>query len=108
MASAELLEGQKACVFASLIILDCKKEITSERLAKVLKSSKINIEPFWPKIFSNAVSGCNPESLLKMSVSAPVSQAAHVQETSKAAEVVEEKEDEPESDDDIGLGSMFD
>ncbi|KII70662.1 60S acidic ribosomal protein P1 [Thelohanellus kitauei] len=114
MVSQEAEADLKSCVYASLVILDSKKEVTPERLGNVLKASKVDVEPYWLRIFSNAISGCSAESLLTMTAISPAAAAstaspsAQVQETKATVAKKEESEDSDSSGSGGGLGDLFD
>jgi large subunit ribosomal protein LP1 len=44
-----------ACTYAALILFDAESEITSDKIASVVKASKNEIESYWPMLFANAL-----------------------------------------------------
>ena len=44
-----------ACVFASLILADEKIDVTAENIQKLLIKAKIDVEPYWPKLFGQFI-----------------------------------------------------
>lgn len=53
-----------AVAFASLILHDDQVPITAENISKVLDAAKIEVEPFWPKIFADLLDGKNVSEML--------------------------------------------
>jgi len=46
------MSGDLACTYAALILADDGQEVTADKLAGVIKSAGIEIEPYWVGLFS--------------------------------------------------------
>ena len=53
MANSEL-----ACVYAALILADDDVVITPEKLNTILKAAGVEVEPYWPGLFSKVLLLC--------------------------------------------------
>ena len=108
-------ESELACTYAALILADDEIAITGEKIATILKAANFDIEPFWPNLFSRALTGVDVKELISNIGSgagaAPAAGGAAPAAGGAAAaeEKKEEKkeESEEESDDDMGFG-LFD
>ncbi|XP_044498558.1 60S acidic ribosomal protein P1-like [Mangifera indica] len=108
--------GELACTYASLILQDDGIAITSEKIATLVKTANLNIESYWPSLFSKLFEKKSIEDLIlnvgssgaPVAVAAPAAAAAGGGNATAAA-TAEEKKEEPkeESDDDMGF-SLFD
>lgn len=106
-----------ACVYASLILQDDDVAVTAEKIQTILKAANVEVEPYWPSLFSKALENVDLKGLISNVGSgvgaAPAAAAAPAAGgAAPAAEAKEEKkkEKEPESeeeDDDMGFG-LFD
>ncbi|CAB4061443.1 RP-LP1 [Lepeophtheirus salmonis] len=107
--------SELACTYAALILADDDVAITSEKITTILKAAKVNVEPYWPGIFSKCLESVNVKELITSigsgAGSAPAAGAAPAAagapapaEEKKAAK---KEEPEEESDDDMGFG-LFD
>uniref|UniRef100_A0A182MRY6 Large ribosomal subunit protein P1 n=1 Tax=Anopheles culicifacies TaxID=139723 RepID=A0A182MRY6_9DIPT len=108
-----LNKAELACVYSALILVDDDVAVTDEKIATILKSANVDIEPYWPGLFAKALEGVDVKSLITSIGSgvgsgggAPAAAAAGGAAAPAAAEKKEEKkEEEPEeSDDDLGFG----
>ncbi|XP_065063050.1 large ribosomal subunit protein P1-like [Rhopilema esculentum] len=106
--------SELACVYSALILHDDDVPITAEKIQKLIKAAKVNVEPFWPGLFAKALEGRNIGDLICNVGSAPAAGGAPAAAAGGAAadskeEKKEEKkeESEEESDDDMGFG-LFD
>ena len=109
MANSEL-----ACVYAALILADDDVVITPEKLNTILKAAGVEVEPYQPGHFSNALEFCDLKTLITTvgsgvgSVSVATAPAAGgAAPVAEAAPVKKEEEPEEEEDDDMGFG-LFD
>lgn len=111
--------SELACVYSALILHDDGVAITAEKIEKLIKAAKVDVEPFWPSLFAKALEGHNLDSLIQ-AAGAPgaggaapaaggAAPAAGGAAETKEEEKKEEKkeEEEEESDDDMGFG-LFD
>ncbi|KAK9265871.1 hypothetical protein L1049_027321 [Liquidambar formosana] len=102
--------GELACTYASLILHDDGIAITAEKIAALVKAANVNIESYWPGLFSKLCEKRNIEDLIVNAGSAPVAGGGGGGgAAAAAAPAAEEKKEEPkeESDDDMGF-SLFD
>merc|ERR1711862_276619 len=99
--------GELACTFATLILHDEGQAVNSNSIAKLLKAAKVDVEPYWPTLFANALSDANIGDMLMSSggSGAPAPVAATGGETKQEAKV-EEAPEEPEEED-VDLGDLF-
>ena len=111
MSNSEL-----ACVYAALILADDDVAITGEKIQTILKTAKVDVEPYWPGLFAKALEGVNVKDLLSnvgsgvgAAGAAPAAAPAAGGAAPAAAAAKEEakKEESEESDDDMGFG-LFD
>merc|ERR1712159_440718 len=95
------------CSYAALMLHDDGLEITSEKLAAVIKASGNTVEPYWPMLFAKALKSANVGDLLTQVASAgPAAGPAAAAGGAAAAEEApkEEKKDEEE---DVDMGGLF-
>ena len=82
-----------------------------DKLAKVIKASGNEVEPYWPNLFAKALKGADIEKLLSNLGSAPViaapaaSGAPAAAATTAAPAKKEEKPKEEEAD--VDMGGLF-
>ena len=108
----QLSKDQKAelcCSYAALMLHDDGVEINAEKIAKIVKASGNEIEPYWPALFAKALKGQDVGALLTnigSAAAAGPAAAAGGAAAADAAPVEEEKpkEDEPE---DVDMGGLF-
>ncbi|XP_068707130.1 large ribosomal subunit protein P1-like [Montipora foliosa] len=113
--------SELACVYSALILHDDGVAITAEKIEKLIKAAKVDVEPFWPGLFAKALEGHNLDSLIQAAGApgagggapaaaagdaAPAGGAASEAKEEEKKEEKKEEEDE-ESDDDMGFG-LFD
>merc|ERR1739841_400318 len=76
MADKEVKSLSKAdhdelcCSYAALMLHDDGVEITAEKLAKVIKASGNEVEPYWPMLFAKALKSADVNNLLTSVASA--------------------------------------
>lgn len=111
--------SELACVYSALILHDDGVPVTADKIEKLIKAAKVEVEPFWPGLFAKALEGHNLDSLIQAAGSPGAGGAASAGGAAPAAggdapaakeeEKKEEKkeEEEEESDDDMGFG-LFD
>merc|ERR1712080_225812 len=56
--------SESACTYAALILQDEGLEISAENISKILKAADVQVEPFWPGLFANALGSCNVGELI--------------------------------------------
>ena len=90
--------------------------LQAEKIEKLIKAAKVDVEPFWPGLFAKALEGHNLDSLIQSAgapgaggAAAPAAGGAPAgggETEAKEEEKKEEKkqESEEESDDDMGFG----
>ncbi|XP_055712500.1 60S acidic ribosomal protein P1 [Phlebotomus papatasi] len=106
--------AELACVYSALILVDDDVAVTAEKINTILKAANVEVEPYWPGLFSKALEGVNVKDLITSIGSgvgavgpaagaAPAAAAAA--DAPAAAKEEKKKEEEPEeSDDDMGFG----
>ena len=91
----------------------------AEKIEKLIKAAKVDVEPFWPGLFAKALEGHNLDSLIQAAgapgaggaapaaaaAASAAGGAAETKEEKKKEEEKKEEEDE-ESDDDMGFGEL--
>merc|ERR1711862_1067024 len=106
MANSEL-----ACVYAALILADDDVAITPEKITTILKAAGVEVEPYWPGLFSKALESADLKSLITnvgSGVGSGAPAAGGAAAAAAPAEKKEEKKEESEEeDDDMGFG-LFD
>ncbi|XP_063406802.1 large ribosomal subunit protein P1-like [Mytilus trossulus] len=111
-------KDELACVYAALILADDEVAVTAEKLKTILKASSVNVEPYWPGLFSKALESVNVKELITNissgvgaapAAGAPVAAAAEAAPAKGAdkKKKEEKKEESDGSDDDMGFG-LFD
>eukprot|EP01055_Gregarina_sp_Pseudo9_P001403 Gregarina_sp_Pseudo_9__1402@NODE_1939_length_1241_cov_374_720466_g1797_i0_p4_GENE_NODE_1939_length_1241_cov_374_720466_g1797_i0NODE_1939_length_1241_cov_374_720466_g1797_i0_p4_ORF_typecomplete_len113_score39_68Ribosomal_60s/PF00428_19/6_2e27LPD38/PF18857_1/0_012Sporozoite_P67/PF05642_11/0_022DUF3824/PF12868_7/0_26Ribosomal_L12_N/PF16320_5/13_NODE_1939_length_1241_cov_374_720466_g1797_i08001138 len=98
---------------AALILKDEKMDITPEHIQKLIDAAGGKIEPYWPKLFCQAIAGIDIDGLMtavgSAPAAAPVAGGAAAAGGAPAAEEKEEKKEEPEEEEDDDMGfSLFD
>ena len=92
--------------------------LQAEKIEKLIKAAKVEIEPFWPGLFAKALEGHSLDSLIQSAGApgaggaAPAAGGAAAgggEAEAKEEEKKEEKkeEEEEESDDDMGFGELL-
>ena len=89
--------------------------LQGEKISTILKAAKVTVEPFWPGLFSKALTACNVKDLITTVGSGvgsgPAAAAAPAGGAGGAAPAEEKKEEKKEEseeeDDDMGFG-LFD
>ena len=108
-------DSELACVYAALILADDNVAITGEKISTLLKAAKVDVEPYWPGLFSKALESANVKELIT-NISSGVGAAPAAGAAAPAAAAggdapkgkkEEKKEESEEEDDDMGFG-LFD
>merc|ERR1739848_162708 len=97
--------SELACCYAALLLADDDVPVTAEKIATVLNSAKVDVEPFWPGLFAKCCESVDIKELIS-NVGSGVGSAPAAGAAAPAAEAKKE-EPEEESDDDMGFG-LFD
>merc|ERR1719495_225125 len=105
------MSSELACVYAALILADDDVAVTPEKITTILKAAGVEVEPYWPGLFSKALESCDLKSLITNVGSgvggAPAAGGAAAPAAGGAAPAAEEKkeekkeESEEEEDDDM-------
>merc|ERR1712050_613728 len=100
--------SQMACTFAALLLHDDGTELTAASLKKVIDASGVNVAPYWPMLFANALQGKDLGSFLNVSSGSAAVQSGPVDAGNTGggdAKKEEAKAEEPEDEDeDMDLG----
>ncbi|KAL0718213.1 hypothetical protein Bca4012_067535 [Brassica carinata] len=110
--------SELACTYAALILHDDGIEITAEKIAKLVKAAKVNVESYWPSLFAKLCQKKNiDELIMNVGASGDADGAAATVATNvpaaaqalPAAEETKKKKEEvkEESEDDMVFG-LFD
>lgn len=85
-----------ACVYATLLLHECRKDINAQNIKIVTKAAKIEVDPLWASAFAKFVDNDALETLItKLTKPCAVDQQ---EENKEAKPKKEEMEQEPESD----------
>uniref|UniRef100_A0A8C3X300 Large ribosomal subunit protein P1 n=1 Tax=Catagonus wagneri TaxID=51154 RepID=A0A8C3X300_9CETA len=113
MASVSELAGS----YSALILHDDGVTVTEDKTNALIKAAGVNVEPFWPGLFAEALASVNLGSLTRnvgaggpapAAGAAPAGSPAPATTTAPAEEQkTEAKKESEESDDDMGFG-LFD
>merc|ERR1711931_248812 len=110
------MSAELACTYAALILQDDEIEITADKLSTLLKTAKVDVEPFWPGLFAGALKDVDVKSLITnigsgVGGAAPAAGGGAAAAGGAAEEAAPKEEAKPESeeksDDDMGFG-LFD
>ena len=102
-----------ACTYATLLLHDADCPITAVQIQKLLKASNIQVDPYWPILFTKTLKSVNMGQVLSspvsVSSSAPVSAGpdAKVKEVKKEEKNEEKKEEKKEEPVELGMGNLF-
>jgi len=113
MANSEL-----ACVYAALILADDDVAVTPEKITTILKAAGVDVEPYWPGLFSKALESADLKALITNVGSgvgaapaaggaAPAAGGAAPAAAEAPKKEEKKAESEEEEDDDMGFG-LFD
>ncbi|XP_036616611.1 60S acidic ribosomal protein P1-like [Trichosurus vulpecula] len=108
-----------SCLYSALILHNDEVKVMEDKINALINAAGVNVKPFWPGLFSKALSNVNIASLIFNAGvagpapaaggaacaggAAPASTAAPAEENKEEAK----KEESEESDDDMGF-SLFD
>nr|AAP34638.1 ubiquitin/ribosomal protein P1 fusion [Bigelowiella natans] len=90
-----------AIMYCGMILNEVKADITEENINKLLSASKIEVAPYWPKMFAEIVKGKDFDKIMEDSAGAPGAgggAAAGGAGEGGAEEKKEEKKEEEEDD----------
>ncbi|XP_066256977.1 large ribosomal subunit protein P1 [Euwallacea similis] len=105
--------AELACVYSALILADDDIAVTGEKIQTILKAANVDVEPYWPGLFSKALEGVNIKELITNigsgagavpAAGAPAVGGAAPAAAAAAPEKKKDSEPEEESDEDMGLG----
>ncbi|CAN1298295.1 60S acidic ribosomal protein P1-1 [Linum perenne] len=104
--------GETACSYALMILHDESIPVTADKVSALVKAANVNIESYWPSLFTKLAEKRNVEDLIANAVSAgggggAVAAAPAAAAPAAAAASPAEEEPEEESDGDLGF-SLFD
>merc|ERR1711890_64359 len=102
---SKMATDELACVYAALILADDDVAVTPEKITTILKAAGVEVEPYWPGLFSKALESADIKSLITNVGSGVGAAPAAAAPEAKKEEKKEESEDE--SGDDMGFG-LFD
>ncbi|KAJ8903211.1 hypothetical protein NDN08_004321 [Rhodosorus marinus] len=108
--------SEAACVYAALILHDDGVEISSDNINSLVKAAGVEVEPYWPSLFSKLLEKVTVGDLISGMTAAPVVAAAPVAGAPAAAAAAgggdapaaadEAAKEEEEEDEDMGM-DMF-
>ncbi|KAF7458961.1 ribosomal protein RPP1 [Cryptosporidium felis] len=101
------------CSYAALILSDGGVPVTSENIKKIIAAAGGSVEPYFPGLFAQALSGVSVSDIVSScgaaSVAAPVAGSGGAPAGQEAAAPKEEKKKEEEEEEEGDLGfSLFD
>merc|ERR1711998_644328 len=94
------------CSYAALLLHDEGLDITAEKLAAVIKSTKNDVDAHWPKLFAEALKNADIGAMLANCATAGPA-AGPAAGAAAAEEVVEEKEEKKEEVENVDMGGLF-
>merc|ERR1711864_52994 len=113
---SEMANSELACVHVALILADDEVTVTPEKITTILKAAGVDVEPYWPGLFSKALESTDLKTLITnvgSGVGGAPSAGGAAPAAGGAAPAAEDKkeekkeESEEEEDDDMGFG-LFD
>eukprot|EP01089_Gocevia_fonbrunei_P014154 TRINITY_DN380_c0_g6_i1.p1 TRINITY_DN380_c0_g6~~TRINITY_DN380_c0_g6_i1.p1 ORF type:complete len:121 (-),score=55.10 TRINITY_DN380_c0_g6_i1:116-478(-) len=114
MAEAQAIQSEKdqlACTYAALILHDDGMEVTAEKIATLVKTAGVNVNPYFPKLWARVLSGRSIDELITATGSAAAGPAvaAEAAPAAAAAPATEEKKKEKSESDEGGggMGGLF-
>merc|ERR1711988_1951121 len=72
----ETQRSQMACTFAALLLHDDRVEVTCDSMRKVIDAAGVNVAPYWPMLFAQALNGKDLGSFLNVSSGSAPAQVA--------------------------------
>merc|ERR1719261_2200943 len=94
--------------YAALALHDAELKISEENISKLLKAAKVEVAPYWPKLFSQLLEGKDVEAMLSAAGGAPGTGGGDGGAEGAGEEKEEEEEEEEDSDDDDEAFDLFD
>merc|ERR1712218_692220 len=107
MGSQKMANSELACVYAALILADDDVAVTPEKITTILKAAGVEVEPYWPGLFSKALESADLKALITnvgSGVGAAPAGSAAPAAAAEAPKKEEKKEEAEEEDDDMGFG----
>ncbi|XP_051024987.1 60S acidic ribosomal protein P1-like [Acomys russatus] len=106
------------CIYSALILHDNEVTVTEDKINALIKAADVNVEPFWPGLFTKALANVNTGSLIcnvgaggpaPAAGAAPAGgpTAATAAAPAEEKKVEAKKKEAEEFDDDTGFG-LFD
>jgi large subunit ribosomal protein LP1 len=105
---------EACCVYAALILQDSGAEITSDKIAELVKASGNSVEAYWPPLFAGLLGKADVNKLILDSCKvggggggAPAAGGASAAIGDKKGAAKEEKKEEESAEVDVGGGGLF-
>merc|ERR1712050_236413 len=96
---SKMATDELACVYAALILADDDVAVTPEKISTILKAAGVDVEPYWPGLFSKALESADIKSLItNVGSGGGAAPAAAAAEAAPAEAKKEEKKEESEDE----------